>query len=775
MALLAAESGTMRGMMRTLMAVPCLLAALLVYSQAVKPQPPVIRSELVGVLDFEAEHSGSVPTGWNGGPPGTFAVDGQTVHGGRWAVRIERKDDSPNAFTAISKTIPVDFAGTKLELRGFLRTEDVSDFTGLWMRQDNDGGSVAFDNMQRRQLKGTTEWAEYSIVLPLNAAAKQLTFGVLASGTGRVWADDLRLLVDDKPIETVPRVERAKTVVDLDHEFDAGSGIALKDLTRIQIANLALLGKVWGFLKYHHPLITGGKRHWDYELFRVLPRVLAAADGPAARAVIYRWVTGLGSVPACGPCASLSEGALHLRPPVTWLSDEGLGIELAAALRAVHRNRPTASQQFYVSLMPNIGNPSFDHEAAYPDIGLPDAGYQLLALYRFWNIIEYWFPYRDVIGGNWDNELTIFIPRIALAKTGDSYKQQLMALIARVNDTHANLWSSLTVRPPIGACQIPVTLRFIENQAVVTGYSHTESGPATGLRVGDVVTALDGVAVADLVERWTPYYAASNPPTRLRDIARSMTRGSCGEAAVRVRRDRETLELKPTRAPESAVNPTAGRTHDRPGETFRKLSADVAYLKLSSVQASQASSYIGSAAGTKGLVIDIRNYPSEFVVFALGSLLVDRGTEFARFTRGDPVNPGAFHWDKVLSLQPAAPRYKGKIVILVDESSQSQSEYTAMAFRSAPDATVVGSTTAGADGNVSAIPLPGGLRSMISGIGVFYPDKRPTQRIGIIADVEAKPTIQGIRSGRDEVLEAALRQILDPATPAAEIERLAKQ
>ena len=72
------------------MAIPFLLAAPLVYSLAVTPQPPVIRSELVGVLDFEADHIGGVPTGWNGGPPGTFAVDGQTVHGGRWAVRIER-------------------------------------------------------------------------------------------------------------------------------------------------------------------------------------------------------------------------------------------------------------------------------------------------------------------------------------------------------------------------------------------------------------------------------------------------------------------------------------------------------------------------------------------------------------------------------------------------------------------------------------------------------------------------------------------------------------
>jgi hypothetical protein len=69
----------------------------------------------------------------------------------------------------------------------------------------------------------------------------------------------------------------------------------------------------------------------------------------------------------------------------------------------------------------------------------------------------------------------------------------------------------------------------------------------------------------------------------------------------------------------------------------------------------------------------------------------------------------------------------------VDETSQSQAEYTTMGFRSARNATVIGSATAGADGNVSPIPLPGGLRSMISGIGVFYPDKRPTKRIGIVA------------------------------------------
>ena len=164
------------------------------------------------------------------------------------------------------------------------------------------------------------------------------------------------------------------------------------------------------------------------------------------------------------------------------------------------------------------------------------------------------------------------------------------------------------------------------------------------------------------------------------------------------------------------------------------------------------------------MVIDIRNYPSEFVVFILGSRLVQQPTPFARFTVGDINNPGSFTWTEPLVLEPADPGYGGKVVILVDEVSISQAEYTAMAFRAGPQAVVIGSTTAGADGNVSPIPLPGGLQTLISGIGVFYPDKTPTQRVGIVPDVFVAPTIDGIREGRDEVLEAALRHILGTDT-----------
>jgi hypothetical protein len=98
---------------------------------------------------------------------------------------------------------------------------------------------------------------------------------------------------------------RATTVLDRDHAFDAGSGIHPGRLTPLEIANLALLGRVWGFVKYHHPKVTSGQLHWDYELFRVMPAVLAARDRAAAEAVLVSWLGKLGPVPPCKPCAKL--------------------------------------------------------------------------------------------------------------------------------------------------------------------------------------------------------------------------------------------------------------------------------------------------------------------------------------------------------------------------------------------------------------------------------------------------------------------------------------
>jgi hypothetical protein len=62
---------------------------------------------------------------------------------------------------------------------------------------------------------------------------------------------------------------------------------------------------------------------------------------------------------------------------------------------------------------------------------------------------------------------------------------------------------------------------------------------------------------------------------------------------------------------------------------------------------------------------------------------------------------------------------------------------------------------------------------MISGIRVFYPDKKPTQRIGIVPNVEVRPSVAGLLAGRDEVLEEAVRQNLGTSVLSKAIEDIA--
>lgn len=183
-------------------------------------------------------------------------------------------------------------------------------------------------------------------------------------------------------------------------------------------------------------------------------------------------------------------------------------------------------------------------------------------------------------------------------------------------------------------------------------------------------------------------------------------------------------------------------------KSFELLDGNIGYITLRSLKKEETDSVMALFKGTKEIVIDIRNYPNTFVPFTLGQYFISSSTPFVKFTKGNPDNPGEFVFTKPLEIPSAAKMYQGKLVVLVNQFSQSQAEYTTMAFRAGENTTVIGSTTAGADGNVSSIYLPGGLSTSISGIGVYYPNGTETQRVGIVPDIEVKPTIEGIKNGK---------------------------
>jgi hypothetical protein len=169
-------------------------------------QTPVIpkdgtdRQTVTKILGFEEQTGGPLPVGWNGTPSGTVSADKEIVHSGQWSERMERDAASASTFTTLTKSLPVDFLGKEIQLRGFLRTSDIRGYASLWLREDGEGSILRFVNMQKMNLHGTTPWTEYSVTLPIDEDARTIVFGALIQGTGVTWVDDLQLLVDGKPI-----------------------------------------------------------------------------------------------------------------------------------------------------------------------------------------------------------------------------------------------------------------------------------------------------------------------------------------------------------------------------------------------------------------------------------------------------------------------------------------------------------------------------------------------------------------------------------------------
>ncbi|MGH2509023.1 MAG: hypothetical protein ACRDHZ_16705, partial [Ktedonobacteraceae bacterium] len=594
-----------------LVAVPILLSGALC-SLSGEAQAATCRSShspnLAKTLNFDLSPVGKMPSGgWQSYPEETVSLVPKIAYKGNNVVQIERGSDSPSKLSIIRNCILMDFAGKTIELQGYLRTENVNGFASLWLRENGESGMLALNNMRDLDLHGTNGWKRYTVTLPYKFQGQNFRFGALLKGTGKVWVSNLRLLVDGKPIGKAPW---PNIPFYTDHQFDHGSGIAIEKLYKTQISNLVTLGKVWGFLKYYDPMVTSDKRQWDYDLFRILPTILKAKNRESSNAALVQWIKKLGPATHCKSCVHLKTKNLQLRPQLSWIKDSArLGKKLSEQLWDIYKNRGTG-EQFYVGLVPDSWNPDFEHERPYKSIKFPDAGFQLLALYRYWNIIEYWYPYRNIVGENWGKVLAEFIPKLALVKSRKDYELQLMRLIAKIHDTHANLWSAWKAQPPVGPCYLPIRLRFVQNQPIVTKLLNASQTSASPFRVGDVIKQLDGKSVSELVKQWAPYYGASNKAALRREIAIVMTRGSCGKATVSIRRNGSVRRINANRVP-WALKDLHWGMHSLPGPTFQLLSPEVAYINLSSVKANEVAGDIKRAAGTKGLIIDDRDDASD--------------------------------------------------------------------------------------------------------------------------------------------------------------------
>jgi len=532
--------------------------------------------------------------------------------------------------------------------------------------------------------------------------------------------------------------------------FQVALGVSAADLNETQ--RLAGLCRVWGFIKYYNNNVSQGGVDWNQALLDAIPPVKAASGGDMYQNELLHLLRRAGYAEKAELNLSTS---VFANVDWKWL-DEAAGMTplLASLLRAIHDGHD-GSTYFYYGEVFSGGNLDFIEDQKLGGSSWDSEEMRLFSLFCYWNIIEYFFPYKNLMDQPWDEVLLEFIPRFQAAATEADYHLLVKELGARLNDSHGLVYSAVLADHFNEDITVGFDVSYVEGRTVVTRvYPQLLAG--ADIRPGDVITHVNGRSTTVMRAELRRYIQASNEATLQRNLNRYLLAAPTLAYVLTVERDAQSFQLPLTGVAYFEYYAEV-KAFEARITAVQKIDANIGYIHMGALTPDQAATAIAQLRDTQAIIFDVRKYP-QGTIWTLNNYLNPGPRPWAKFLYPLPSAPGYFG-SALISTAPAGSNpdyYQGQIVILANEVTQSHAEYTCMALQATGRSTLIGSHTAGADGNVSFIYLPGKITAVFTGLGIFYADGRQTQRIGIVPDIECRPTIEGIRAGRDELLERAL-------------------
>ena len=527
-----------------------------------------------------------------------------------------------------------------------------------------------------------------------------------------------------------------------------------------QVENLAKLCKVWGYVKYTHPVFLLGEKDWDEELLKLIPAV-SEADSDEVNGILHEWVDSLGEVDygtlnRVPLWAAAKEEEISVQADTSWISADYLGEELTQQLSQLgpvpNIDRSKAPVQFNQE-----GAPGFQREKTDPNCSYQKEEERLLGLFRVWNVIEYYFPYIYVMDESWHDLLDEFIPKIVEANDRQGFELVLLEMTAHLHDLHTGIVIQNTLQDFWGEYLAPVNLiRTKEGEWIVSKVFGN-----CPLQVGDVILGLDGTEVKKIEKNREKYLSVPNEKKLYQGMALYLLRSKSNTMDITILRNEkeETYTVTGTKQ-YTNLSWKEEKSHEI-------LEKNIGVINPSSIPegdtGSVVSQIMNDLCNTDGLIIDLRQYPSDpNMHMFLSMYLQKKGTVYSVMTIPSQSVPGTFINRKISSIGVAtgAFYYEKPVVLLMDERSMSSSEFSIMHLRTGDHVVVIGSSSAGVDGNVTELPLPNGNHLRFTSFGVYTPEMGQTQRVGLAPDIEVYPTIEGIKQGRDELMEAAVDYIL---------------
>ncbi|WP_285011125.1 S41 family peptidase [Pedobacter faecalis] len=508
------------------------------------------------------------------------------------------------------------------------------------------------------------------------------------------------------------------------------------------VERLAAVAKIWGLLKYFTPDHLPDNYDWDEALMSALADNFSSFDKDISVDDVIKKLL----VPYKSFKAKNKEALpVNLQNRVEQLP---ISEKQKAKLRAILANSQKGKSKYFTAPSSEYPAPIF-HDKNIDQNQIPDARSRILLLFRYWNIIEYFYPYKNQVTHDWEAVLTKLIGPFIEGDTENAYTKNLLLLNASIGDGHTavplnvldmgqTLYSGLFTI-------LPFTYRIDGNRLYINHIDASFKG-LTGLEGGDELLSVNHIRVDSLVGEFRDYI--SHPSPAMKDIYLQDSRWMNlfplmpDTLDIKYRRSGKIGEIKvpwPRTTIQSGLryllpDRQSGAPARKPVLSFidkHKLLLIDPYTWNDALADSTSQLLEKSSA----LAIDLRTYPDwKFVNFC--EALIRDSVPLIRFRVSTEI-PGIFASSLKVSIKDGKA-YEKDIYILISEKTRSRSEFLAKILKSgASNAILIGRRSAGADGDVASIPIIGRvpLSLRFSGVGAEYPNKVLTHQVGIVPDV----------------------------------------
>jgi C-terminal processing protease CtpA/Prc len=371
----------------------------------------------------------------------------------------------------------------------------------------------------------------------------------------------------------------------------------------------------------------------------------------------------------------------------------------------------------------------------------------LLGIIKFWNVIEYFFPYKPIMDEDWSKTLKNSISDIKQIESNEDYLIMLKRLSSKLNDSHASVEDKS--RNNYNVFKLPFSIKVLEGQLVIQSINDSLSN-VYSIKTGDIIIEIDGKTYKDLWREFSDQYSYSNNQGGLSDFKiflwhKFNSNDSIVEA--RIKSDSyvhaeiiKTISLDDYRKynKQTEVN----------SKNYYSVNDDIGYIDYTNITYSKIGKAFRANKNKEYLIIDFRGYNYGFSSIRFLNFLGNRKKPFAKYYQANYHFPGNFDNPKEVRyrvLPKLEKTYRGKIIALINEEAVSAMETLLMAIKvRRPDAVFIGSPTQGCNGEMSLMILPGGQKVWFTGVEWLYPDGSQFQRIGIKPDIYVEPTIHAL-------------------------------